>query len=175
MPDYRPKMLRFKPLTGIVLSMLILGLSQSAFAEVVNFKEFVPIADIKIPGWTIEGKPSGGTLKQGAMNMSQAKAEFKAGDKILEIMVMDFFGKPLPFLMGQQMEMESSEETMRTTEVQSFKALEHYRTRDKEGELNISVANRFWVKIGGKGIDNLKVLQAFAQQMDLKKLASLAK
>jgi hypothetical protein len=37
------------------------------------------------------------------------------------------------------------------------------------------VANRFWVKIEAKGIDHLKVLQDVAKQLDLKKLATLAK
>jgi hypothetical protein len=71
--------------------------------------------------------------------------------------------------------MESSEETVRTTEVQGFKALETFRHQEKQGELNISVADRFWVKIDGDGIENLEALRKIAQQMDLKKLATLAK
>jgi hypothetical protein len=175
MPDSRSQMLKFRLITWLALPVLCFALTASALADVVHFKKLVPFVDIKIPGWTMVGKPSGTTLKQGPMSMSQAKAKFKAGDKTLEIVVMDFLGKPFPFLMGQHMEMESSEETMRTTEVEGFKAMEHYRTKDKEGDLNISVANRFWVKIGGKGIDNLKVLQDVAKQMNLKGLANLAK
>ncbi len=37
------------------------------------------------------------------------------------------------------------------------------------------MADRFWVKLDGEGIDNLEVLKKVAQQMDLKKLATLAK
>jgi hypothetical protein len=59
--------------------------------------------------------------------------------------------------------------------VQGCKALETFRAKNKHGELNISVANRFWVKIDGEGIDNLQVLKDVAQQLDLKKLATLAK
>ena len=76
---------------------------------------------------------------------------------------MDFLGKTIPFLTGQQLQMESSEETVRTTEVQGFKAFETFRHQDKQGELNISVADRFWVKIDGEGIDNLEVLTKVAQ------------
>ena len=36
-------------------------------------------------------------------------------------------------------------------------------------------AGWFWGKIDGEGIDNLEVLKDVAQQMDLKKLATLAK
>ncbi|MGB8990999.1 MAG: hypothetical protein WCD80_02990 [Desulfobaccales bacterium] len=88
---------------------------------------------------------------------------------------MDFLGKPIPFIMGQPLEMESSAETLRSTEVQGFKALESFRRQDRQGELNISVADRFRVKIDGEGIDHLEGLKAAAQQMDLKKLATLAK
>ena len=71
---------------------------------------------------------------------------------------MDFLGKTIPFLTGQHVQIESSEETVRTTEVQGFKAIATFRHQDRQGELNISVADRFWVKIDGEGIDNLEVL-----------------
>jgi hypothetical protein len=175
MPAYPSKTLKFNLTICLALSVLLFGLTTSVLAAAVNFRELVPLVDIKIPGWTMEGKPDGTTVKQGNMSISQAKAEFKNGDQTLEIMVIDLVGRSLPFLIGQQMEMESSEETMRTIEVEGFTALEHYNTKDKQGDLNISVANRFWVKIEAKGIDHLKVLQDVAKQLDLKKLATLAK
>ncbi|MGA9755388.1 MAG: hypothetical protein WBV23_09625 [Desulfobaccales bacterium] len=171
----RAKTAKFGVAALLGLSYMIVGLALPASAEVVHFRELVPFVDIKIPGWAMEGKPCGTTVKQGPMVMSEARVSFKAGDKTLEVIIMDFLGKPFPFLTGQQMEMESSEEIVRTTEVQGFKALENYRTKDKQGELSISVANRFWVKIDGEGIDNLEVLKEAAKQMDLKKLATLAK
>ena len=146
-----------------------------AGAEVVNFKELLPFVDLKIPGWTMEGKPSGTTLKQGNVMVSEARVSFRAKDQTLEVVIMDFMGKTIPFLTGQHLEMESSEETVRTTEVQGFKALETLRHRERQGELSISVADRFWVKIDAEGIDNLEVLKKVAQQMDLKKLAALAR
>ncbi|MDP1761920.1 MAG: hypothetical protein Q8L43_06825, partial [Deltaproteobacteria bacterium] len=79
-----------------------------AGAEVVNFKELLPFVDIKIPGWTMEGKPSGSTLKQGQVMLSETRVSFKAGDKTLEIIIMDFLGKTIPFLTGQQLQMEST-------------------------------------------------------------------
>ena len=157
------------------LSWIIFGLVGPAWAEVVNYKELLPLVDIKIPGWTMEGKPSGTTLKQGDVMVSEARVSFRAGDQTLEVIIMDFLGKTIPFLTGQQLQMESSEETMCTTEVQGFKAFETCRLKDRQAEMNISVADRFWVKIDAEGIDNLEVLKNVVQQMDLKKLASLAK
>jgi hypothetical protein len=175
MAGHRATAAKCRLATLVGLSWIIFGLVVPAWAEVVNFKELLPFVDMKIPGWTMEGKPSGTTVKQGQMMMSEARVSFKAGDQTLEVIIMDFLGKPIPFLMGQQLQIESSEETVRTTEVQGFNAFETFRHQDKQGELNISVADRFWVKIDGEGIDKLEVLKNVAQQMDLKKLATLAK
>jgi hypothetical protein len=175
MPGHRAKTAMCRLATLVGWSWIIFGLVVPVWAEVVNFKELLPFVDMKIPGWTMEGKPSGTTLKQGNVMVSEARVSFRAGDQTLEIVIMDFLGKIIPFLAAQQLQMESSEETLRTTEVQGFKAIETFRHQEKQGELNISVADRFWVKLDGEGIDNLEVLKKVAQQMDLKKLATLAK
>jgi hypothetical protein len=175
MPVHQLKCLRFNLIICLALSVLLFGLTTSALAGVINFKKLLPFVDVKIPGWTMEGQPSGATITQGPMSVSEAKAEFKAGDKTLEVSVTDLFGKPVPMMMGQKMEMETNEEIVRTTAVQGFKAIQHYNKKDKDGSLIISVADRFLMKIEGKGIDNLKVLQDVAQRLDLKKLAALAK
>jgi len=174
MPYSRPKRMKFQLIICLGVSLAILGLALSALADTVHFKELIPFVDIKIPGWTMQGKPSGATLKQAKMVLSEARASFKAGDQSLEVIVLDFSGKPIPFMMMPQMEVETGEETVRTTEVQGFKALETYRAKNKQAELNICVADRFWVKIDGEGIDHLQVLKEVAQQLDLKKLATLA-
>lgn len=173
MPGHRLN--RNRLLTFFGMSLMIYALVLPARADVVNFKELLPFVDVKIPGWAMVGKPCGTTLKQGKVMVSEARVSFRSGDMTLEVIIMDFLGKPIPFLAGQQMEIESSEETVRTTEVQGFRSLESYRQHDKQGELNISVADRFWVKLDGEGIDNLEVLKTAAQQMDLKRLATLAK
>jgi hypothetical protein len=175
MPGHRATAAKRRLVILLGLSWIIFSLVGLAGAEVVNFKELLPFVDMKIPGWIMEGKPSGTTLKQGNVMVSEARVSFRAGDQTLEVIIMDFLGKTIPFLTGQQLQMESSEETVRTTEVQGFKAVETFRLQDRQGELNVSVADRFWVKIDGEGIDNIEVLKNVVQQMDLKKLATLAK
>ena len=175
MPGHRTTTAKCRLAVLLGLSCIIFSLTVPAGAEVVNFNKLLPFVDIKIPGWTMEGTPCGTTLKQGKVMVSEARIAFKAGDQTLEIVIMDFLGKTMPFLTGQPLPMESSEEIVRSTEVQGFEAFATFRRQDKQGELNISVADRFWVKIDGEGIDNLEVLTKVAQTMDLKKLATLAK
>jgi hypothetical protein len=175
MPGHRATAPKSRLAILLGVSWIIFGLAGPAWADVVHFKELLPLVDITIPGWTMEGKPSGATLKQGQVMVSEARVSFRAGDRTMEVIIMDFLGKTIPFLTGQQLQMETSEETVCTTEVQGFKAFETFRHQDRQGELNISVADRFWVKIDADGIDNLEVLKKVAQQIDLKKLATLAK
>jgi hypothetical protein len=175
MPGHRATAAKCRLALLLGLSWIIFGLVGPARAEVVNFKELLPFVDIKIPGWTMQGNPSGTTLKQGKVMLSEARASYRAGDQTLEIIVMDFLGKTTPFLNGQHLQMDSSEETVRLTEVQGFKAVATFRHQDRDGELNINVADRFWVKLDGDGIDNLEVLTNIVKRMDLKKLAALAK
>ncbi len=169
-----------KARVGLCLSLLLfLGLavfSGRSRAATVHFKQLMPFVELKLSGWTMDAKPTGTTIKHGEATMSEARATYRNGDKTLEIVVMDFLGKTIPFLGPMtQMEMETSEETMRTTTIQGFKAVETFRTQEHHAELNISVADRFWVKIDGDGLDNPEVLRTVAQQMELPKLAELAK
>jgi hypothetical protein len=157
------------------LPCLMSGIVPAAGTDVVNFKDLLPLVDIKLPGWDMEGQPSGTTLKQGKTIVSEVRASFRAGDKTLEIIIMDCLGKPMPFLMGQPLELQSPEETVRTTAIQGFKVLEIFRNQEKQGEINLNVADRFWVKLEGEGIDSLEVLDRVAQHLDLKKLATLGK
>lgn len=158
------------------LIILALTLTAAAQAAAVHFKQLMPFVDVKIPGWEMEGKPTGSTIKHEKHQMSEVKATFLAGDKRLEIAIMDFWGQAIPFLSAMpQVEMESSHERLKTTQVQGFKALETFRPQEKEAELSISVADRFWVKLDGDGIDGPEALHAAVQALDLKKLAELAK
>jgi len=173
----RPKLIMVKSFALIFLALSLTALLGAVTrAEVVNFKQLLPFVEIKLPGWSMQGKPDGTTVKQGDMMVSEARATYRAGDKTLEVTVMDFLGKSFPFLgEGQLVEVESSEETVRSSKVQDFKAIETYRPREHNGELNIAVADRFWMKIEGDGIDSFEVLKTAAAQIDLKKLAGLAK
>jgi hypothetical protein len=175
MPDHRADGALCRLATMLGLLWIIIGLVAPVWAGVVNFTELLPYVDMNIPGWTMEGRPCGTTLQQGKVMVSEARVSFKAGNQTLEIIIMDFLGKTIPFLTGQQVLMDTGEETAHSTEVQGFKAFATFRLQEKQGELNISVADRFWVKIDAEGIDNPEILTKVAQKMDLKKLATLAR
>jgi hypothetical protein len=160
----------------VALGLMILAGAGLARAESVNFKQLLPFVNLKLAGWTRAGEPSGTTMQQGNISMSQARATYRHDGQSLEIVVLDLLGKSIPFMVpDQKLDLETGEEIIHTSAIPGVKGLETFRTKEHHGELNLNVADRFWVKITGNGIANLKVLQAVAQQMNLAKLAELAK
>jgi hypothetical protein len=151
------------------------GFPLSAQAQPVHFKELMAFLAIDPPqGWEVSQKPKGTTLKS-PVQMSEAEVEFRAGDKTVEIKIVDGMAGMLPFLgMAQGMEMESSEEYMKSIEIQGFKGLENYKNQEKKGEITLPVANRFLVSITGRDIDDTTIIKEIAAKLDLKKLAALA-
>ena len=166
---------------GVVLTVfaavvLVGGIASFAQAQPLHFKELMAILAIDPPqGWEVSQKPKGTTMKS-PVQMSEAEVEFRKGDKRIEVKIVDGLGGMMPFMgLMQGMEMESSEEYMKSIEVQGFKGMESYKQKNKEGDIKLPVANRFLVTIEGKGIDNTETLKEMAGKLDLKKLAGMGK
>jgi len=144
--------------------------------EPVPAQQLLPFVDLELVGWDHSGKPTATTVKHQNTTMSEAKGVYQAIYKRLEITVLDYRGKPMPWLKKlPPKEIKTSQELKRTTVIDGFKALETYTSHNFEGELNINVADRFWVKVRGEGIDNTDPLKEVVQEMNLQKLATLAK
>ncbi len=160
---------------GAILMVLVSALT--IWAEPVHFKELVAIlAAVEPPqGWEVSQKPKGTTLKS-PVQMSEAEMEFRAGDqKTVEIRIIDSVAAMMPYVgLTQQMEMESSEEYMKSIEIQGFKGLETFKHQEKRGEIILPVAGRFLVTLTVTGMDNTELIKELAGKLDLKKLAALA-
>lgn len=165
-------------MVGLLLMGMLLGAGAGPVqAEPLHFKQLVPLVNLKPPpGWEIE-KPASGMTTKAPVQVSQAKIMFRAGPgKTIEIIIMDGLEGLLPLVsMGQMMEMESSEEYIRPVDIQGCKGTEKFQFQDRHGELIFAVANRFMVSLKGEGLENAEILKSLAGQMDLKKLAALAK
>lgn len=157
--------------------MVLLVLPGTGYSQPVHFKELMAFLPSEPPkGWQVGEKAKGSTIKS-PYPMSEAEVTFQAGeDKRLVVKITDGLAGILPFLgLAQAMEMESSEEYIKPLTVQGFKGMETYKFQDKEGELQIPVANRFLVTVKGSGLENNDLLKEVANKLDLKKLSDLAK
>ncbi len=165
-----------RAILAFATALVVAGWGTALRAEPINFKELLPFVEVKLQGWEMKGKPSGQTITGGQMRMSQAKATYTSGKASLEISVMDGHPAQMAALgLGQNVTMESTEKYVRPVELDGAQGMETYHYQPQRGELILSVGGRFLVTLKGKGIENTDILKTAAQQLDLKKLAGLAK
>ncbi|GFK94009.1 hypothetical protein NNJEOMEG_01847 [Fundidesulfovibrio magnetotacticus] len=153
---------------------LCLFLAGAALAEPVHFKSLLPIVAVTLPGWTA-GTPSGSTVKQ-PLEASEASVEFSKGDLRLEIAVYD--GGPAmaaAFAAVSQVEMETTEESVKPAGVKGYRGSLFTRTNDKEVDLVLMVAPRFAVSLHMTGSADAALVLEAANRLDLDKLAALSK
>jgi hypothetical protein len=143
--------------------------------EPVPAPKLLPFVTLQLVGWDASGKPTATTVKRQNIPMSEARAYYQAIYKRLEIIVLDYRGQTMPWLKQlPPKEIKTPAEVKRAATIEGFKTLEIYKPETEDGELNINVADRFWVKVRGEGIENTEPLKIVAREMNLKKLAALA-
>jgi len=164
--------MRKRALFAAMFSMIVLA--GSAQAEPVGYKELMPLIHISLDGWT-PGEPTGQTVKS-PVEASEASQEFTKGDLTLEATIFDG-GPAMAAAMSAvaQVEMDSPEETVKPATIKGFKGTLYLHTKDKEADLVIMVPPRFAVSLHLQGAADGDILLKAASQMDLAKLAGLAK
>jgi len=164
--------MRARALFTVILFVLLMA--GQAMAEPVNFKELIPLVNIVVPGWT-PGTPNGTTVKA-PVEASEAALEFTKGDASLEVAIFD--GGPAlgsATAMASQVDMESTEEVIKSLTIKGFKATLYLNLKEKESDLVIMVPPRFAVTVHLSGSTDADLLKNTAAQIDLAKLSTLGK
>lgn len=161
-------------LIAALAACLLLAHTPAAQAEPVNYKQLITLLSIKLPGWTA-GEPTGQTVRS-PIEASEATLEFTKGDARLEVAIFDG-GPAMGAAMGaiNQVEMESPEQTVKPATIKGFKGAFYTYPKEKEADLVIMVPPRFAVTIHSSGVVDQPLLQSAADQLDLAKLAAMAK
>lgn len=156
---------------AVLLSVL---LAVPALADPVDFKELIPLVSLSIPGWTAE-TPRGQTMRQ-PLEASEATLEFAKGELRLEVAIYDG-GAAMGAAMGAagQVEMETTEESVKPVSAKGFKGSLFRRFKDKEADLVLMVPPRFAVSLHLTGSSDGELLLGVASQMDLARLSALGK
>ena len=144
--------------------------------EVVDFRELKKLLPEKIAG--MERTAHSGE-KAGAMgfNMSTATAEYRDGDKELEVAIIDFAGVASA-LMGMaawstvEIDREDENGYERTTTVEGYKAFEKYNSKNKSGELSVLIGDRFIITLKGRDIEEQDFKKAIAE-LKIRELAKM--
>lgn len=144
--------------------------------EPVSFRD-LQVALPTVAGWTMEGKARGEKMTS-PVPFSQTEARYSNGDASMEVKVVDsgfsqLLVAPWAMFLTAGYEKETDDGYEKSTKVAGHPGFEKWDSDDKSGELNFVVGRRFLVTVEGNHLGDAKDLHAFAEKMDLAKLAAL--
>lgn len=158
---------------------------EPAQPKAVHFKKLQAFLPAKAPAGFTRGKPTGSTHTMTGFSVSEAKVRFeRPSDTVssaIEASISDMTQMPAAAwaAMYEQAEYENETEegSERTVTVaKSYKGIEKVQSGESRScELSFVVAQRFHVQFTGIDTDEIALLYALAESMDLAGLAKTAK
>jgi hypothetical protein len=145
----------------------------SANAEVVPF-ETLGATFPEVSGWT-RGEVTGS--QQNIPKVSQAKTDYRDGDKRIRLEVIDAALAQMMFIpftafLSANYSERSSDGYKKGTSVKGEPAFEDVNTKDERAELTVVVAKRFIVTAHGNRGTSIENVRAVVEQMDFGKLTA---
>lgn len=130
----------------------------------------------KVSGWEME-EPNGQRMTM-PVPFSQIETEYRKGDSRVEVTIVDtgfaqMLIAPWSMMLATGFSNETSDGYQKSVSIGGQPAFEEWRSRDKNGTLNILVGKRFMVTIQGDELTDTKQLHQFASAMDLGAIAAL--
>lgn len=158
----------------------IAAAGQQGAKPVVDFREMKALLPAELPGGfkAAEGYPKGRKTAAMGMTIAEAEGSYEKGDNTITIKLSDISGTGGMGMMAHAawasvaIDNEDDDGYERTTTIDGQKALEKYNTKDKDGEVQVFVDNRFIVEVKGQGV-TMDDLKAAIKAVDLKKLVAL--
>ncbi|MDT7855042.1 hypothetical protein RQM47_00130 [Rubrivirga sp. S365] len=150
--------------------------ANQAPAEPVDFRrlrDLLPETLVGLERTDVEG------AKQGSMgfSISEASADYGAGDSTVSVKVTDMGAVPAMGMMGAAWTMtdvdrETATGYEKTVRLGESKGYRTYDTGSRRGEFSLVVADRFLVNVTGRGVDDAD-LEAALRAVDLSALAAM--
>lgn len=133
----------------------------------------------EIDGYTKDGGPKGNQMNMPGMgSWSQTEQQYKNGEKEIEVQIADynaahqaFAGMTAIYKMGFSAEDDTKKQS--ATDL-GYKDVAAYETIYKDGssaELNLVVADRFFINIKTRGDNSAELVRTVAKNMKLEELA----
>lgn len=158
----------------------IAAAGQQGAKPVVDFREMKALLPAELPGGfkAAEGYPKGRKTAAMGMTIAEAEGSYEKGDNTITVKLSDISGTGGMGMMAHAawasvaIDNEDDDGYEKTTTIDGQKALEKYSTKDKDGEVQVFVDNRFIVEVKGSGV-KMEDLKAAIKAVDLKKLVAL--
>lgn len=143
--------------------------------EPVRFQDLVALLP-DVAGWEME-KPRGERMTS-PFPTASATTSYTKGDAHIEVEIVDsafnqLLLAPIAMFLQVGYSQESTSGYEKSTPVNGQPGWEKWDSEDKRGEVNALVAKRFLVSVEGSQIDDPKILQDVARQIDFSRLSAL--
>ena len=130
----------------------------------------------KVSGWEMD-EPEGQRMTM-PVAFSQVETEYRKGDSRIELTIVDtgfaqLLIAPWSMMLASGYSNETSDGYQKAVSVGGHPAFEEWRSREKDGTLNVLVAKRYMITIDGHDVADMKELHQFASAMDLGAIANL--
>jgi hypothetical protein len=173
-PTGQPNM---EELAKAMQAMMSAGTNAAALVDFRELKALLPAMLPKMKRTKASGEKSGAMGMAVAMAEGDYEGEGENGGTVhIKITDMGGLGGMAMFAQAAwlqaDVDRESDDGYEKTVKYGDFKALEKYNTPNKDGEIQIMVANRFMVEISGSDVD-MAVLKDAVAKIDLKKRSTL--
>ncbi len=143
----------------------------------VNWRKLTPLL-VDIEGWKARGEAKGQTMSMQNFKISNASRKYEAGDKSLEIEIIDGSYHPMmyaSFKLLKNFKIDTSEEYVKKCNIKEYPGIEQFKYNRKRGTIMVLVADRFLVKLEARNIKDTAELKKIILALDLAELAKLAK
>lgn len=143
---------------ALTAAVALLALAPSALPAqdkptVVDYKSILPLLPSAPSGWTAK-KPEGNTLRMGPVQLTNASAEFTKDASKVKISIIDY-AVQRDVMKGLsaswQFANESSEGYAKTISVDGFNGYETWVSANKQLNIFLIVAERYWVHVELQG------------------------
>ena len=141
----------------------------------VNWRELQEYL-VDFSGYEREGEPDGETVSMGNMKWTHVEQNYRSGDKSLKLEIIDsaYVGMALQsFQMAAAMEIDTSDEYVKSTEINGFPGVKRYTYEDKQGEVMVLVGERFLIRLEGEPFEDADPLVDLIKEVDIEGLAAL--
>jgi len=131
----------------------------------------------KVAGWEMVEEPRGQRMTM-PVPFSQVETEYRKGESRIELTIVDtgfaqMLIAPWSMMLATGFMNETSDGHQKAVTLAGNPAFEEWRSRDKDGTLNILVGKRFMVSLDGRNLADVKDLHQFASALDLGAIANL--
>ena len=134
----------------------------------------------EISGYTKDGDPKGNQVNMPGMgSWSQSEQRYSNGDKSIEVQIADynsaqaaFAGMTAIYKMGYSAEDDEKKQGATDLGMKDVAAYETIYKKDPRGELNVIVADRFFINIKSNGDNSADLLRSVAKNMKLGELST---